>query len=96
MPFEIIASRKVVEHLDELGRRDPGKFKRVTRCLAKLEHDPTHPGLSSHPYINLRGPLGETIWESYVENRSPSAWRVWWYYGPGKGEITLFDLGPHP
>ena len=36
------------------------------------------------------------VWESYVEQDTPAAWRVWWYYGPAKGEITVVDLGPHP
>ena len=36
------------------------------------------------------------VWESYVEQDTPAAWRVWWYYGPAKGEITVVDLAPHP
>lgn len=96
MAFELSLARKVQEALDELAAHDQRKYRRVLRCLGLLEQDPTYPSLSSHPYQNVKGPHGETIWESYVENNTPSAWRVWWYYGPGQREITVFDLGPHP
>ncbi len=36
------------------------------------------------------------LWESYVENKTPSAWRVWWIYGPADGQITIVTIGPHP
>jgi hypothetical protein len=75
---------------------DGKRLRRVQKALAQLENDPRHPGLSSHAYETLRGPLGEKIWESYVENNTPSAWRIWWYYGPETGEITVVEIGPHP
>jgi hypothetical protein len=31
-----------------------------------------------------------------VENDAPSAWRIWWFYGPDRGEITVVNIGPHP
>jgi hypothetical protein len=75
---------------------DGKRLRRVQKALAQLENDPRHPGLSSHAYETLKGPLGEKIWESYVENNTPSAWRIWWYYGPEAGEITVVEIGPHP
>lgn len=36
------------------------------------------------------------MWESYVENNTPSAWRIWWFDGPGDEVITVVDVGPHP
>lgn len=95
MSFELVLTEKVQRVLDEL-QRDPAKLRKVEKCLAKLEEDPRQSGLSSHPYDDIRGPLGEKIFESYVENHTPSAWRVWWYYGPEQETLTVFDLGPHP
>jgi hypothetical protein len=94
MPFEIIVTEKVDKVV--AGIRDPAKLKKVEKCFAQLEENPRHPGLSSHPYDDIVGLLGERIFESYVENHAPSAWRVWWFYGPGPDEITVVDLGPHP
>jgi hypothetical protein len=96
MAFELILTERVDRNMAELRKRDPAKLKKVAKCFAQLEHDPRQPGLSSHPYDEIKGPLGEKVFESYVENRTPSAWRVWWIYGPGSGEITVVDLGPHP
>jgi hypothetical protein len=75
---------------------DTKRLKKVHRALSKLEADPRHPGLKSHLYETLKGPLMEPIWESYVENNTPAAWRIWWYYGPETGEITIVEIGPHP
>lgn len=78
------------------GVRDRAKLKKVERCLGKLERDPHHPGLHSHPYEQFDKVYGEKVWESYVENKTPSASRVWWAYGPSQGEITILMIGPHP
>ena len=96
MPFELILTEKVEQVMEDLSRSDPAKHKKVEKCFAKLEDDPRQSGLSSHPYDNIKGVLGERIFESYVENHTPSAWRAWWYYGPGEGTITVADLGPDP
>lgn len=96
MSFALVETDQVAAAIAELECRDPKKHKKVIRCLAKLEADPTHLSLASHPYDEIKGPAGERIWESYVENHTPSAWRVWWFYGPNSGEITVVDLGPHP
>jgi len=95
MPFALILTPQV-EGVRAHPKLDAKKRNKITRCLAKLATDPAHPGLSSHRYTEIKGPLGEAIWESYVENHAPSAWRVWWFYGPGEGEITVVAVGPHP
>ena len=36
------------------------------------------------------------VFESYLENNTPAAGRVFWVYGPGRGDITIIGLEPHP
>lgn len=73
------------------------KLKKVSKALRLLEQvGPSHPSLQSHLYHSVKGPNGEPVWESYVENQAPSAWRIWWMYGPGPDEITILTIGPHP
>ena len=96
MPFQLKLVPKVEETIADLAARDRRRHRKATKCLGLLEADPTYPGLNSHPYENVKGPLGETVWESYLENKTPSAWRVWWFYGPEQGHITVVDMGPHP
>lgn len=72
------------------------KLAKVRRTLGRIQQNPGHPGLNSHKYDSIEGINGEEVWESYVENRTPSAWRVFWHYGPGKNVLTIVTIGPHP
>lgn len=78
---------------------DKGLFKRlkaVRKTLGLLEKNPRHPSLHTHKYSSLEGPEGEEVFEAYAENRTPAAYRVFWYYGPGKKQITIIAITPHP
>jgi hypothetical protein len=72
------------------------KLKKVRNALARLEANPRHPGLNSHKYVSMRGEAGQDVWDSYVENSAPSAWRIFWHYGPEADQITIVTIGPHP
>jgi hypothetical protein len=95
MEFELVLTADAQETLEEIAS-DPKRHRKVLRCLEKLEHDPHHPGLQSHSYEAFDKVYGEKVWESYVENQTPAAWRVWWVYGPAQGQITVLMIGPHP
>jgi hypothetical protein len=75
--------------------RDP-KLKKVQKTLGLLETNPRHPGLATHEFTSLSGPAGEKVFEAYVENRTPGAWRIFWYYGPKPGAIRILNVTPHP
>lgn len=72
------------------------KLKKVQKSLRLLSQNPRHPGLHSHAYKSVPAPSGETLWDSYVENKIPGAWRLFWYYGPDADTITILTIGPHP
>jgi hypothetical protein len=97
-PFDLRYTAEAVQVLSDLeSKQYQQERKRVLRTLKQLEvRGPRHPGLNSHPYQSVRGPGGAQLWESYVENRTPGAWRVWWIYGPEAGELTIVTIGPHP
>jgi hypothetical protein len=84
--------------LDDLGAQAQyeKKLRKVRNALARLESDPRHPGLHSHKYVSLHGESGQDVWDSYVENDTPGAWRIFWHYGPERDEITVLTIGPHP
>lgn len=97
--MELSLTEAVEEILEDLAsgkKRDAVKAKKVAKALRLLSDNPQHPGLNSHRYDALDGEVGETVWESYVENNTPSAWRIWWFDGPGDEVITVVDVGPHP
>ena len=72
------------------------RFKAVRKALGYLETNPRHPGLHTHKYSSLSGPSGEEISEAYAENKTPAAYRIFWFYGPDKKEITIIAITAHP
>ena len=88
-------ARDQYEHL----KTDKGlqkKQKAVQKALQFLKHNPRHPGLQTHKFSSLAGPNGEEIFESYAEQNTPAAYRMFWYYGPEKDQITVVTITPHP
>ena len=69
--------------------------KKVGKALYLLSNDPRHPGLA-HEISALSKRYGMKVWESYLENNTPAAGRIFWVYGPGRGDITVIGLEPHP
>ena len=71
-------------------------YKRLGKAMRLLSDDPRHPGLHSHEISALTARAGIKVWESYLENNTPSAGRLFWAYGPGQGDITILGVEPHP
>ncbi len=59
-------------------------LKAVRKCLGFLETNLRHPSLNTHEFRSLKGPNGEKVFEAYVQQKTPGAYRVFWYDGPGK------------
>lgn len=78
--------------------RQEGLFKQVHKTIQLLLSDPRHPGLRTHPYQSLAHPFDTEgkVFEAYVQRRTPAAYRGFWCYGRGKGEITIIAITPHP
>jgi len=96
MPFRIDFAKSASEQLLGFQAGNPKKHKKVLKCLGLLESAPRHPGLNSHRYRDYDETYGEKIWESYVENRTPGAYRVFCHYGPDNGQITVVAITEHP
>ncbi len=100
MPFRLEFSIRASQELSDLefdeDKKDLKKLKKVRKCLGYIESNPQHPGLLSHDFESLKGQNGEKVWESYAENNTPAAWRVFWHYGPEQGMITIVAITQHP
>jgi hypothetical protein len=70
--------------------------KAVIKSLKFMKANLKHPSLNTHKYDESEGPNGEEIFESYAQNKTPGAYRIFWYYGPGKKNITIVAITPHP
>jgi hypothetical protein len=94
--FHLRFSTEAKEALDSLQQVDPRKYQKVLKTLGLMEINLRHPSLNTHKYESLAGPNGEEVFEAYVENKTPAAFRVFWHYGPGKEIITILAITPHP
>jgi len=72
------------------------RYQAVKKTIKFLAMNPRHNSLQTHEYMSLKGPNGEKVFEAYAEQSTPAAYRVFWYYGPSKGVITIFAITPHP
>ncbi|MBB1250443.1 MULTISPECIES: hypothetical protein [unclassified Rhizobium] len=96
--FDLFLTDEALRALDAL-KSDPAlnkRWKAVGKALAYLQTNPRHPGLNTHKFSSLKGPRGEDVFEAYAENNTPGAYRIFWFYGPSKSEITVFAITPHP
>ena len=68
--------------LEAGDRNQQAKLRKVRRALSRLEQNPRHPGLHSHQYESFPGlDTDVKVWDSYVENKTPGAWRIFWEHG---------------
>ena len=96
--FEIFLTNEARKQLDNL-KADKGlqkRYKAVKKAIQFLSHNYKHPGLQTHEFTSLKGPKGEKVFEAYAEQSTPAAYRIFWYYGPDKKQITLVAITPHP
>lgn len=71
------------------------RFKKATRAIRMMrEAGPAYPSFCTHQMRYLKGPGGVTIWNSYVENKTPQAWRMYWVRCED-GSIQIISIGPH-
>ena len=88
-----LSDRKLAEKLDKAEEKF---FKKWIKALGYLSANPRHSSLVSHEIEELTRKSGVKIFQSYLENKTPAAGRMFWAYGPDKGEITILAVEPHP
>ena len=98
MSFKLLFTKEAKSNLAELQNNAhlAKRLKAVYKALAYLETNPKHPSLNTHKYTALKGKNGEEIFEAYAENKTPAAYRIFWHYGVGNGNITIIAIVPHP
>lgn len=97
MAFELKFTDEAEANLLELD--NPALLKRlkaIRKALGYLQTNPRHPSLNTHKFTSMTGPNGEEIFEAYAENNTPGAYRIFWFYGPKRNEITIIAITPHP
>lgn len=71
-------------------------YKKMGKAMYLISQNPRHTGLETHEINSLSRRYKMKVWQSYLENQTPAAGRIFWVYGPNRGEITIIGLEPHP
>jgi len=79
-----------------ISKTDAGLYKKWSKALRLLSCNPFYPSLNTHEIPDLSRRYGRKVWQSYLENRSSRAMRMYWVYGPEQKDITIIGLEPHP
>jgi len=77
---------------------DPAKGglqKQLKKSFGHLSSNPQYPGLNSHPMAAFENVYGLKVFSSYVQNKTPQAYRILWTYGPKSNQITVLAVIPH-
>ncbi len=89
-------------HNRTIDKDEARLFKQITKAIGFLSSNPRHNSLNSHEINELSDRYSKIlgykckVWQSYLENNTPGAGRLYWIYGPGKAEISIIGLEPHP
>ncbi len=88
-----LSTRKENGRLDKVEEKF---FKKWVKALGYLSVDSRHNSLASHEIEDLSRRHEIKIFQSYLENKTPAAGRMFRAYGPDKGDITILAVEPHP
>jgi len=100
-PYRLTPAPEYNEVIAKLKRK-PGenatKLKKINKTLGLLrDHGPGHPSLNAHKYDSMPEVIpGKPVWEVYVENNTPNAWRLFYCHGPEADMLTIITVWPHP
>ncbi len=78
--------RKREEKKIKKSSKDEGLFNQVAKTIKYLKQNPRQPSLNTHEYSSISNPFDSTakVFEAHAQNKTPSAYRVFWCYGPDK------------
>jgi hypothetical protein len=81
-----------------------GVQKQIRKTLRYLETNLRARSLQTHEYQSLTRRYGIKVFEAYVQQKTPGAYRVFWHYGPDETSrdekripiITIVAITRHP
>ena len=79
-----------------IKKKEEQLYKKQGKALKLLSADPGYPSLQTHEIEPLSRRYGMKVWQSYLENKTSGAMRMYWVYGPDQKDITIIGLEPHP
>ena len=79
-----------------ISKKELSLYNKCGKAMRLLSQDPSYPSLHTHDIEPLTKRYGVKVWQSYLENNTSRAMRMYWVYGPDRQDITIIGLEPHP
>ena len=79
-----------------ISKKELTLYNKWGKAMRLLSQDPSYPSLHTHDIEPLTKRYGVKVWQSYLENNTSRAMRMYWIYGPDRQDITIIGLEPHP
>ena len=64
-----------------IKKKEEQLYKKWGKALKLLSADPGYPSLQTHEIEPLSRRYGMKVWQSYLENKTSGAMRMYWVYG---------------
>ena len=93
LQFSEEAKLKIIEL--KLDKSKKGLLKQLNKILGFMETNLKHPSLNTHKFSEMSCKLGD-VFETYAQNHTPGAYRIFWVYGPAKRELYILNITQHP
>lgn len=87
-------AQKQLDHLQQ-DHAQVHIIESIHKALEYLSIDVRHPLLHTHEFHGITGEHNEKVFEAYVNNHTPHAYRILWHYGPEENSITIISIIPH-
>jgi hypothetical protein len=98
MHFRLVPTREAGENLRSL-ETDPSlrtQLKAVRKALGYMETNLRHPGLNTHKHSEMSRQHGFEVFESYAQQHTSGAYRIFWRYGSRREEIVVLAIVRRP
>ena len=73
-------------------KKEEQLYKKWGKALKLLSADPGYPSLQTHEIEPLSRRYGMKVRQSYLENKTSGAMRMYWVYGPDQKDNTTMCL----
>jgi hypothetical protein len=90
LTYAVAAQKKLFEL--EKKHDEDHHYRAICKVLHWMKTDLHHPSLHTH---KIRGSQ-EEIFETYAENHTPGAYRIFWRYGEDRGTLCILSIEHHP
>ena len=74
-----------------IKKKEEQLYKKWGKALKLLSADPGYPSLQTHEIEPLSRRYGMKVWQSYLENKTSGAMRMYWVYGQTRKILQLLD-----